>query len=93
MIRYLFGFSGDALVFGAVDGAASRGDAGGIETYLKSAEAQLDIDGDGEAGPLTDGLLLIRYLFGFSGEALVAGAQRQNSDDIAAYIEARIPGT
>ena len=91
MIRYLFGFSGDALVFGAVDGAASREDAGGIETYLKSAEAQLD--GDGEAGPLTDGLLLIRYLFGFSGEALVAGAQRQNSDDIEAYIEARIPGT
>ena len=98
MIRYLFGFSGDALVSGAVDGAASRGDAGGIETYLKSAEAQLDIDDDGEAGPLTDGLLLIRYLFGFSGEALVAGAvgegaQRKNSDDIAAYIEARIPGT
>lgn len=64
----------------------------------KPAEAQLDIDGDGEAGPLTDGLLLIRYLFGFSGEALVAGAvgegaQRQNSDDIVAYIEARIPGT
>jgi hypothetical protein len=98
VIRYLFGFSGDALVSGAVDGAASRGDAGGIETYLKSAEAQLDIDDDGEAGPLTDGLLLIRYLFGFSGEALVAGAvgegaQRKNSDDIAAYIEARIPGT
>ena len=26
----------------------------------------LDVDGDGEQTPLTDGLLVIRYLFGFT---------------------------
>lgn len=34
----------------------------------------LDADGDGAAGALTDGLLAIRYLFGFRGESLVGGA-------------------
>ena len=34
----------------------------------------LDADGDGEVAPLTDGLLLLRYLFGFRGESLIAGA-------------------
>ena len=36
--------------------------------------SELDIDGDGESKPLTDGLLLIRYLFGFSGDSLISGA-------------------
>jgi DNA-binding beta-propeller fold protein YncE len=30
-----------------------------------------DIDGDGELDPLTDGLLLVRFLFGFTGNALI----------------------
>jgi hypothetical protein len=33
-----------------------------------------DIDGDGQNDPLTDGLLLLRYLFGFTGATLVTGA-------------------
>ena len=33
-----------------------------------------DIDGDGKETPLTDGLLIIRYLFGFTDQALVQGA-------------------
>ena len=34
----------------------------------------LDVDGSGEVEPLTDGLLLLRSMFGFTGEALVTGA-------------------
>ena len=45
-----------------------------IASYLTDADSQLDIDGDGESKPLTDGLLLIRYLFGFSGDSLISGA-------------------
>ena len=45
-----------------------------IASYLTDADSQLDIDGDGESKPLTDGRLLIRYLFGFSGDSLVSGA-------------------
>ena len=35
---------------------------------------QLDIDGDGEIAPLTDGVLVVRWLFGFRGDELVAFA-------------------
>jgi hypothetical protein len=33
-----------------------------------------DIDGDGNEDALTDGLLMLRYLFGFRGNTLVTGA-------------------
>ena len=34
----------------------------------------LDVDDDGQLEPLPDGLLIMRYLFGFSGGALTRGA-------------------
>ena len=63
---------------------------------LTDADSQLDIDGDGESKPLTDGLLLIRYLFGFSGDSLISGAigsgaERDTADEVEAYIEERVP--
>jgi len=36
--------------------------------------AVLDIDHDGVVDALTDGLLALRYLFGFGGVSLTAGA-------------------
>ena len=74
VIRYLFGFSGESLVAGAVSNDAARSKAADIEAYLKADEIQLDVDGDGEVTALTDGLLIIRSLFGFSGSSLSAGA-------------------
>ena len=74
VIRYLFGFSGDSLTSGAVSGDANRGSSEAIAGYLTDANSELDIDADGESKPLTDGLLLIRYLFGFSGDSLISGA-------------------
>ena len=53
-----------------------------------------DIDGDGETGPLTDGLLLLRYTFGFTGATLVTGAvdlpncTRCTARLIEAYVQA-----
>ena len=38
----------------------------------------LDLDLDGSELPLTDGLLLLRYLFGFRGAVLVAAAISQD---------------
>ena len=54
------------------------------------------MDGDGESKPLTDGLLRIRYLFGFTGDSLIsgaigAGAERDTADEVEAYIEERVP--
>ena len=96
VIRHLFGFSGDALISGAVSGDAGRGASGASAGYLADAGLELDIDGDGESKPLTDGLLLIRYLFGFSGDSLISGAigsgaERDTAGEVEAYIEERLP--
>ena len=92
VLRYLFGFEGTSLTSGAVATDASRADASAIETYLASSEASLDIDGNGTTDALTDGLLALRYLFGFSGQSLTDGAvasdaMRYSADDIETYIE------
>ena len=74
IIRYLFGFGGTALVSGALGPDATVTTADAIIARLDSQKTAFDIDGDGSTLPLTDGLLIIRYLFGFQGSALVAGA-------------------
>ena len=96
VIRHMFGFSGESLTSGAVSGDANRDASEAIAGYLTDADAQLDIDGDGESKPLTDGLLLIRYLFGFSGDSLISGAigtgaERDTAEDVEAYIAERVP--
>ena len=96
VIRHLFGFSGDSLTSGAVSGGASRDSSDTIASYLTDADSQLDIDGDGESKPLPDGLLLIRYLFGFSGDSLISGAigdsaERDTAEEVEAYIKERVP--
>ena len=45
-----------------------------IEVYIASILALLDIDLDGQVDPLTDGLSILRYVFGFRGTTLTAGA-------------------
>jgi len=97
VIRYLFGFSGDSLTIGATTAEGARTSAEAISSYLSDADNELDIDGDGQSKALTDGLLLIRYLFGFSGDSLTAGAlgekaQRTSGEEIESYIRERSPG-
>jgi hypothetical protein len=96
VIRHLFGFSGDSLTSGATTAEGARTSAEAISSYLSDADSELDIDGDGQSKALTDGLLLIRYLFGFSGDSLTAGAigegaSRQSAEEIQTYIEERVP--
>ena len=67
-----------------------------LQAKLTDADSQLDIDGVGESKPLTDGLLLIRYLFGFSGDSLISGAigsgaERDTAEEVEAYIKERVP--
>lgn len=98
VMRHLFGFTGDALIAGATDGSALRSTAADVTTYLDNASSELDIDGNGKAEALTDGLLLIRHLFGFSGDALTAGAvasdaSRTTAAEIVSFIKERLPST
>jgi parallel beta-helix repeat protein len=95
IIRYLFGSTGDALISGAVADDATRTSAADIEALLltlKDSNA-LDIDGNGNADALTDGLLIIRFLFGSTGDALISGAvaddaTRTSVADIEASLQA-----
>ena len=55
-----------------------------------------DIDGNGVVDALTDGLLLLRYLFNVSGSSLIDGAiainaTRTSASDIQQYIEQYLP--
>jgi hypothetical protein len=50
------------------------GDDGGVFAQRFKVPAVLDIDGNGDTDALTDGLLVLRFLFGFTGTPLIGGA-------------------
>ena len=92
LLRHLFGFSGDSLTEGVIATNADRSSAIEIETYLSDYSHKIDIDGDGSKGALTDGLLLLRYLFGFRGDTLVngavgEGAARTSAGKVERYLD------
>jgi Protein of unknown function (DUF1566) len=94
VVRYLFALRGAALIQGAVGAGALRTTAPEIETYLQSST--LDVDGNGTPDALTDGLLVVRYLFGLRGAALIqgavgAGAVRTSAAEIENFLQSILP--
>ena len=95
VLRHLFGFQGDGLINGAIGSDAIRTTATDTTTRLQqlsTGNMLLDIDGNAVVEPLTDGLLLLRYLFGFRGESLINGvigteATRTTAADVEAYFQ------
>jgi hypothetical protein len=92
IIRHLFGFTGAALTNGAVDPTGRRTDPTAIQNYLNSISTALDVDLNTQADALTDGILIIRSLFGFTGTALTDGAidpagQRTDPTAIATFLD------
>jgi hypothetical protein len=92
LLRFIFGFTGTTLTSGAVGDDCTSCDAAAIESYLMDLGLRLDIDGNGTVGPLTDGLLVLRFLFGFTGATLTNGAvgegcTRCNSAPIETYLQ------
>ena len=96
VIRYLFGLSGAALTDNAIGSGATRADAEEIASCLSGLLPLLDVDADGQPDALTDGLLIVRYLFGLRGTPLVQGAlgpdaTRTDAADIQAYLQDLMP--
>jgi len=97
ILRYLFGFRGDPMVEGALAPDAQRTDPAEIASFLDGCrEAMLDVDCNGQADALSDGIIILRYLFGFRGDALVQGAlapdaQRTTPAAIASFLDAFLP--
>ena len=97
ILRYSFGIRGGDLTNGATspDSPLSLAD---IEEKISNTQSILDIDGDGSEDALTDGLLLLRYLFGISDEALISGAvspgaTRSSVLAVSQYIDSHMPGS
>lgn len=96
IIRRLFGFSGAVLIDRAIADDAVLTTAEAIVARVQQMDSILDVDGDGKVEALTDGLLIIRYLFGFRGNVLVAnaigsGATRTTPSQIEEYLAALVP--
>jgi hypothetical protein len=98
ILRYLFGFRGDDLIRDAVAPDCTRCTAPEIEDLLPPdfVVRCFDIDGNGQPDALTDGILILRYLFGFRGATLIDGAvapdcTRCTAPEIEAYIQGLMP--
>ena len=73
-LRYAFGLRGDSLINGLISSDSVYTTAADIEAELSTVYVSSgDIDGNGRIDALTDGLLLLRYLFGLSGNTLTTG--------------------
>jgi hypothetical protein len=96
LIRYLFGLSGTSMTSGALGLGATRTDPTQIALYLAAVKPFLDIDGNGQVDALTDGLMILRYLFGLRGAAMLSGAvgtgaTRTTAADIETYVQSLTP--
>jgi uncharacterized secreted protein with C-terminal beta-propeller domain len=95
LLRYAFGLTGDALTQNAIatdSNLSSQEVQGALELALNIA----DIDGNAEVDALTDGLLLLRYLFGLRGDSLINNAVADDSSrsgivEVEEYIASFTP--
>ena len=95
-LRYLFDLTGDALLDSAVGPNETATDDEIVENLRIAVKTFGDIDGNGTVDALTDGLLLLRYLFDLTGDALIDSAVAENAvrttaEQIISFIEKNIP--
>ena len=86
-LRYLFGTTGSTLADNAVAPNANRANHADILTYLDDIRPALDIDNDGRIDALTDGVLILRYMLGLTGDALVNGMRSDSTQRSAGQME------
>jgi hypothetical protein len=95
IFRFLLNYPDAVSGNGALPATASP-PGGSISSYLSSIRPLLDIDANGEADAMTDGLLILRYAAGFRGEALIAncvgpGARRTTASAIETHLQGLFP--
>lgn len=96
ILRSLFGLEGQELTSGAMSDNSLYQTAVSIESRLEIFKPYFDIDQNGKKDALTDGLLILRFLFGLSDEPLISNtvsqdAQRRSSVEIIQYLEGLSP--
>lgn len=95
-IRYMQGLTGPALTAGLNVTGAARSTPADIKAYMDAYRLSFDIDNDGNLDAATDGVLILRYLLGLRGTALIQGAvtpgaPRNTAVDIEAYLAQLTP--
>ena len=97
ILRYGFGIRGSQLTSGAIASDATL-TSNEIGEHLDDMVTVVDIDNNGQFDALTDGLIILRYLFGLSGESLINGAVASNAERasvpaITDYLANNMPGS
>ena len=98
ILRYLFGIRGPALVAGTVDPGGTRTTPDEVTSYLdQAAPTMLDVDINGNSHAHSDGLLILRFMMGLRGDALIAGVvdpagEQTTAADIEAFLTSFLPG-
>ena len=95
LLRYAFGLRGETLTNDVIAADAPLTPVQ-VEESINKALVIADIDNDGQVDALTDGLLLLRYLFGLEGESLVNGAvsyegTRVSIEEIQEHLQKHMP--
>jgi hypothetical protein len=96
LLRGMFGLTEGALISGAVASDAAYTSSSEIVSRIEMLGDLVDIDGNGRADALTDGLIILRYLFGLRGDVLINGvvapdASITSADGVGAKVESLMP--
>ena len=96
LLRGMFGLSEGALISGAVASDAAYTSSSDIVSRIDMLGDLVDIDGNDRVDALTDGLIILRYLFGLRGDVLINGviasdATVTSADGVGAKMESLMP--
>jgi hypothetical protein len=92
----MFGLTENALISGAVASDGVYTSSEDIVARIDMLGDLVDIDGNGTVDALTDGLVILRYLFGLRDDVLISGviasdATVTSADGVGAKIESLMP--
>ncbi len=96
VLRYTFGLRDESLTNNVIS-SDSNLSATEVGAELEATMAIADIDANGQVDALTDGLLLLRYLFGLNDDSLTdsaigTGAVRSTTEAVKQYLDDNMPG-
>ena len=96
LLRGMFLLSGDSLISDAVASDAVYKTSDEAASRIDMLGDLVDIDGNGSVDALTDGLVILRYLFNLRGDVLIndviaSDATVKTAEDVEAKIEQLIP--
>ena len=96
ILRSFFGLSGESLIADVLGNNSTYNSAEEIQERISSNYSSLDIDNNGELDALSDGLIILRYLFNIRSSSLIVDvispdAERSNLTEILTYFDRLIP--